>query len=74
MFDAIREFFEDQNNYILFKVQNLANGEQVVLRAENHWLLKEEFFENKSNDSIRQLFHSDDLNDYGRYAIYSRKS
>lgn len=74
MFNAIRDFFEDQGNYILFKVQNLANAEPVVLRAENHWTLKEEFFENKSDDFIRNLLHSDDVNDYGRYAIYWRKS
>ena len=74
MFNAIKKFFENQNNYILFKVQNLANAEEFVLRAENHSLLKEEFFENKSNDFIRNLLHSDPINEYGRYAIYYKKS
>jgi hypothetical protein len=74
MFNAIRGFFENQNNYILFKVQEIAGKEPIVLRIENHWILKEEYFSDKSNDSIRKLFSSDSVNDYGRYAIYTRNS
>lgn len=70
MFDAIKKFFENQNNYILFKVQNLADSEPVVLRIENHWILKEEFLDDKSNDSLWKLFNSDPVSDYGRYVIY----
>jgi hypothetical protein len=70
MFDAIKKFFGNQNNYILFKVQNLADSEPVILRIENHWILKEEFFSDKSNDSIWKLFNSDPVSDYGRYVIY----
>lgn len=70
MFDAIKKFFENQNNYILFKVQNLADSEPVVLRIENHWILKEEFLDDKSNDSLWKLFNSDSVSDYGRYVIY----
>lgn len=70
MFDAIKKFFENQNNYILFKVQNLADSEPVILRIENHWILKEEFLDDKSNDYIWKLFNSDPVSDYGRYVIY----
>lgn len=74
IFNAIRDFFENQNNYIFFKVQNLADTEAVVMRAENHWILKEEFFSDKSDDSIRKWLHSDPVNDYGRYIIYTMNS
>ena len=74
IFNAIRDFFEDQNNYILLKIQEVVDEEPIILRIENHWILKEEFFSDKSNDSIRKSFLSDTMKTYWRYAVYKRDS
>jgi addiction module RelB/DinJ family antitoxin len=73
IFNAIRDFFEDQNNYILIKIQEV-DEEPIILRIENHWILKEEFFSDKSDDSIRKSLLSDVMKAYWRYVIYKRDS